>query len=122
MPSRAKNSHWMGTRTESEATRAFSVSRSSAGGQSIRDEVVIGFDWLKRRSQLQLAVLFVNKVEISSHEIPIGGGDGEPFKRSRYDHFCKFRIADQHIVESLPIHRLFDPEARRGVSLRVRVN
>ena len=35
IPSSAKNSHWMGMRTESEATKAFSVSRSSAGGQSI---------------------------------------------------------------------------------------
>ena len=36
MPSRAKNSHWIGTSTESAAIRAFRVNRSSAGGQSIR--------------------------------------------------------------------------------------
>src|ERR1019366_7256637 len=35
-PSRAKNSHWMGTRTESAAMSALRVSRSRAGGQSIR--------------------------------------------------------------------------------------
>ena len=36
MPSRAKNSHWIGISTESAATKAFRVSRSRAGGQSIR--------------------------------------------------------------------------------------
>ena len=36
MPSKAKNSHWMGISTESAASRSFSVRRSSAGGQSIR--------------------------------------------------------------------------------------
>src|ERR1019366_7215409 len=34
-PSRAKNSHWMGTSTESAAMRALSVRRSRAGGQSM---------------------------------------------------------------------------------------
>jgi hypothetical protein len=35
-PSSARYSHWMGTRTESLAASAFTVSRSSEGGQSIR--------------------------------------------------------------------------------------
>lgn len=87
-----------------------------------QDEVIIRSNWLNGRSELQLAVLFVDEVEISSHEVPIGGGDGEPFECRWYDHLYKFRISDQHIVESLPICRLFDPEARRGVPLRVGVN
>jgi hypothetical protein len=36
MPSSAKNSHWMGMRTESAASSALSVRRSRAGGQSMR--------------------------------------------------------------------------------------
>jgi hypothetical protein len=35
-PSIARNSHWMGTKTESLAASALSVRRSSVGGQSIR--------------------------------------------------------------------------------------
>lgn len=35
MPSRARNSHWTGTRTESAATRALIVSNPSEGGQSM---------------------------------------------------------------------------------------
>ena len=35
-PSSARYSHWIGTRTESLAARAFRVSKSRAGGQSIR--------------------------------------------------------------------------------------
>ena len=34
-PSNARYSHWIGTRTESAAARAFKVSKSSDGGQSI---------------------------------------------------------------------------------------
>ena len=35
-PSSARYSHWIGTRTESLAAKALIVSKSSAGGQSMR--------------------------------------------------------------------------------------
>jgi len=44
-PSSAKYSHWIGMRTESAAAKALSVSKSSAGGQSIRIN-----SYLERRS------------------------------------------------------------------------
>ena len=68
-PSSARYSHWIGTRTESLAARAFSVSRSRAGGQSIRMNSYFSGILLQDRLEPKFAVLHGDELNCRADEI-----------------------------------------------------
>ena len=121
-PSSAKYSHWIGTRTPSAATSAFTVRRERDGGQSMR----MYSNRPRRGSMLLgepvLATLLVDELHLGADELAVGGHEGQVRQvRLAGDLFEGGRSAEP-VVGGAGESGLVHPETGRGVPLRVEVH
>src|ERR1039457_5396399 len=109
MPSRAKNSHWMGTRTESAAIRAFRVSRLSAG----RIHLIVEAEFAARR---------IHQLEIRAYQILVAGDQVKPLESRMDDGIRDLRCTQQDLVQAVAVAVVRGPHSGRSVTLGVGID
>ena len=121
-PSRARYSHWNGISTESAAVRAFTVSRPSDGGLSMKMKSYSSRTPLKR-SRRRDSRESASTSSISAPESRCPAGTRSRFASAVGMIACRdVPLIDEHFVDAPGLLVAVDSEGARGVPLRIDID